>query len=153
MRGITVTSSLSVRILRRRSMRICTFTPNRERGTALTEAAIVLPILCLLIAGLLQFGFLFGVLMNLRNAAAVGARAAVLGTGQTAAQVCNTAISSVAGVLDTALIGCQTSPASLPVTSSTAITVTLTYPAPVLATYAAFNGTPSWNLTAQTTMQ
>jgi hypothetical protein len=59
----------------------------------------------------------------------------------------------VAGVLDTALIGCQTSPASLPVTSSTAITVTLTYPAPVLATYAAFNGTPSWNLTAQTTMQ
>ena len=124
-----------------------------QAGTALTEAAIVLPIFCLLIAGLLQFGYLFGILMNLRNAAAVGARTAILGTNQTATQVCAAARSSVSNLLDTTQLSCQTSPSTLPASPNTAVTVTLTYPAPILALYAGFAGGQSWNLSAQTTMQ
>lgn len=125
----------------------------RQRGTALTEAAIVLPIFCLLIAGLLQFGYLFGILMNLRSAASVGARAAILGSGLTAVQVCDAARSSVASVLDTSLVTCQTSPAILPTVANTPVTVTLTYPAPTLSMYSAFNGPANSTLTAHTTMQ
>ena len=125
----------------------------RQSGTALTEAALVLPLFCLLIAGLFQFGYLFSILMNLRNAAAVGARAAILGTGQNANQVCTTAVASISTLVDTTQVTCQTSPPSLPAAPNTAVTVTLTYPAPVLAIYAGFDNSPSWTLTAQTTMQ
>jgi Flp pilus assembly protein TadG len=124
-----------------------------QAGTALTEAAIVLPIFCLLVAGLFQFGYLFGIVMNLRNGAAVGARAAILGSGQTANQVCSAALASISTLVDTAQVTCQTAPASLPAPPNTAVTVTLTYPAPVLAIYAGFSAAQSWTLTAQTTMQ
>lgn len=129
--------------------KLCT----HQGGTALTEATIVLPIFCLLVAGLLQFGYLFGILMNLRSAASVGARAAILGSGLTAVQVCDAARSSIANVVDTSLVSCQTSPSTLPTVANTPITVTLTYPAPTLSFYAAFNGSSSSTLRAETTMQ
>ena len=40
-----------------------------QKGTVFVEAAIATPILALLFAGVIQFGFAFGVLSSLRNVA------------------------------------------------------------------------------------
>jgi Flp pilus assembly protein TadG len=68
-------------------------TPADERGQAMTELAIALPILCLLIFGIIQFGILFNHYVTLTDAARAGARKAAVSrhasdpAGQAATQV------------------------------------------------------------------
>jgi len=50
----------------------------RERGQSLVEFALLLPIIVLLVMGLLMFGIIFGVQITLTEAAAAGARQAVV---------------------------------------------------------------------------
>jgi hypothetical protein len=52
---------------------------NDERGAALVEFAIVLPLLLLLIGGIIQFGFIFNGQITLTSAVREGARHAVVG--------------------------------------------------------------------------
>ena len=50
-----------------------------ERGQAMTELAIVLPVLCLLLFGVIQFGLLFKDYLSLTDAVRAGARKAAVG--------------------------------------------------------------------------
>lgn len=131
------------------------FTPHKaeERGSALVEAAIVLPLFFLLTAGMIQFGYLYTLLIDLRNASVVAAREAILGTGPTATQVCATARSALSPSMTPALLTCQTNPTTLPVASGTQVTVSLSYAAPTIISYAGFTTNGTWTLAAQTTMQ
>lgn len=49
-----------------------------ERGQAMTEFALVLPILALLIFGIIQFGIVFNNYLTVTDSARAGARAAVV---------------------------------------------------------------------------
>ena len=51
----------------------------RERGQALVEFAMVLPVLILLVVGMMQFGLLFHEFLLVTHAAREGARVATLG--------------------------------------------------------------------------
>ena len=120
-----------------------------ERGAAFTEAAFVAPMLLLLFLGMVQFGFAFGVLSQLRSASAVGARAAILSTNQTQTQVCDAAKNSLTSLVDMSLLVCETSPAILPAGTNAPVTVTLTYPVRVFLP----NAGSTFQLSAHTTMQ
>ncbi len=120
-----------------------------ERGAAFIEAAFVAPMLLLLFLGMVQFGFAFGVLSQLRSASAVGARAAILSTNQTQAQVCDAAKNSLTSLVDMSLLVCETSPAILPAGTNAPVTVTLTYPVRVFLP----NAGSTFQLSAHTTMQ
>ena len=64
-----------------------------QRGQVLVEMALILPIICLLLLGMMEFGRIFHTYLVLTNASREGARAAAV--GQTDHQV-------VAAVVDTA---------------------------------------------------
>jgi Flp pilus assembly protein TadG len=66
---------------------------NRRRGAEVLEAALVLPIVLLLIAGMIEFAYFFHLQHNLTSAAREGARAGIP-FGATNADV-NTAIDKV----------------------------------------------------------
>ncbi len=52
--------------------------PASERGQAMTEMAIVLPILCVLLFGILQFGIVFNRYLTITDAVRAGARVAAV---------------------------------------------------------------------------
>ena len=113
-----------------------------EVGSALVEAAIVMPIFFLMVAGTIEFGHLY-----------TSARAAVLGTEQTTTQVCNAARAALNAGFEPSLLKCLTSPSILPATSGTPITVTLSYPVPLFSVGAGAVPGTTWTLTTQTVMQ
>lgn len=124
-----------------------------ESGSVFVEAAVVAPVLVMLFVSIIQFGHVFGVLTNLRGASAVAARAAILGSAQTSQQVCNAAINSVSSIIDPNQVTCLTSPSVLPAAPNSPVTITLTYPVPILASQSGFIRGPTLTLTAATTMQ
>jgi Flp pilus assembly protein TadG len=128
-------------------------TLNSEIGSALVEAAIVMPIFFLMVAGTIQFGHLYTSLIVLRNASAVGARTAVLGTDQTTTEVCDSARRALNSQFEPSLLECLTSPSILPAVSGTPITVTLSYPLPLFSLGGGVVAGTTWTLTAQTIMQ
>ena len=62
----------NIRMLRRAQA------PDGDRGAAMVEFALVLPILLLLTLGIINFGYLFGQQLSLNQAVREGARAAVV---------------------------------------------------------------------------
>ena len=99
-----------------------------ERGQTMVEFAIVLPILCLLLFGAIQFGILFNSYVTLTDAVRAGARKAAVSrqiTGTTPRQACIDQIKASASDLDLSKLttDCQSTwqPAS-------DVTVTATYP-------------------------
>lgn len=124
-----------------------------EQGSTMTEAALVMPVMFLIIAGIIQYGYVFGALITLRNASAVAARAAVLSNNPSMTSVCDAAENSISPMLDPNQLTCATNPTTLPVSSSTPVTVTLTYPIPIIISYPGLQSGPTWSLTVQTTMQ
>src|SRR5437899_11397006 len=50
----------------------------KDSGQTLVEFAMALPLLALLLFGIIQYGFIFGAYITLRNASAVAARHAIL---------------------------------------------------------------------------
>lgn len=124
-----------------------------ESASALLEAAIVMPVFFLMVAGTIQFGHLYTSLIVLRNASTVAARTAVLGTNQNTSQVCESARAALNSRFDPALLECLTSPQQLPVSVATPITVTLSYPVPLVSIGSGAIPGATWTLTAQTTMQ
>lgn len=126
---------------------------NSEFGAAFVEAAVVTPLLIMLVVSIMQFGYVYGILSNLRGASAVGARAAILGSGQTSLQACSAARNALATLIDTTQLDCFTSPQTLPAAANTPVTITLSYPVPILASSSGVMRGPTFTLTAQTTMQ
>jgi Flp pilus assembly protein TadG len=99
-----------------------------QRGQTMVEFAIVLPILCLLLFGAIQFGILFNNYVTLTDAVRAGARKAAVSrqiTGTTPRQACIDQIKASASDLDLSKLvpDCQSDwqPTST-------VTVTATYP-------------------------
>ena len=99
-----------------------------ERGQTMVEFAIVLPVLCLLLFGAIQFGILFNNYVTLTDAVRAGARKAAVSrqiSGTTPRQACIDQIKASASDLDLSKLqaDCQSTwqPAS-------DVTVTATYP-------------------------
>lgn len=126
---------------------------NAQKGSTLIEAAIVLPLFFLLLAGIIQFGYVFGLLSNLRTASLVAARSAILGTGLTTPQVCDVARNALVSNINLTSLTCSTNPTALPAPPDSPVTVTLTYPIPVIARFGNIGDGSPWSLQAQTTMQ
>jgi Flp pilus assembly protein TadG len=101
--------------------------PRSERGQTMVEFALAMPVLCLVLFGIIQFGILFNDYLSLTDATRVGARkGAVSRTAPSPAAVTEAAVRNAASDL---------SPGSLDVdviaTSWTAggeLTVEATYP-------------------------
>ena len=74
----------------------------RQRGAAMVEMAVVLPLLMLLVFGIMEAGWLFAQLTETRNAAREGARLAVVDFGtasEIALETCNRATLSSDGAV------------------------------------------------------
>jgi Flp pilus assembly protein TadG len=69
----------------------------RERGAALVEFAILMPLLLLLILGIIEFGWLFGQFNDVRHGAREGARFAAV-NGGTNAEIHQRVCSSMDGL-------------------------------------------------------
>jgi Flp pilus assembly protein TadG len=101
---------------------------HNERGQTMVEFAIVLPVLCLLLFGAIQFGILFNNYVTLTDAVRAGARKAAVSrqiTGTTPEQACIDQIKASASDLDLSKL--QPSCVSDWQPTST-VTVTATYP-------------------------
>ena len=114
---------------------------------------MVTPLLIMLLVSIMQFGYVYGIQTNLRGASAVAARAAILGSGQTSQQVCNTAYNSITSIIDASRVRCETSPPILPAAPNSPVTITLRYPVPILASQSGLLQGPTLTLSAATTMQ
>jgi Flp pilus assembly protein TadG len=99
-----------------------------ERGQTTTEFAIVLPVLCLLLFGIIQFGILFNNYVTLTDAVRAGARKAAVSrqiTGTTPQQACLEQVKSSASDLDQSKLQATCSSTWQPASD---VTVTATYP-------------------------
>jgi TadE-like protein len=96
-----------------------------ERGQTMTEFAIVLPLLCMLLFGIIQFGILYNNYVTVTDAARAGARkAAVSRHGSPSTEGCKTAKSSAGSLA----VGCSVSIAGPLDRPGADVTVTVTYP-------------------------
>jgi TadE-like protein len=106
--------------MRRNSIEI-----SSERGQTMTEFAIVLPLLCMLLFGIIQFGILYNNYVTVTDAARAGARkAAVSRHGSPSTEGCKTAKSSAGSLA----VGCSVSIAGPLDRPGADVTVTVTYP-------------------------
>jgi len=99
-----------------------------ERGQTTTEFAIVLPILCLLLFGVIQFGILFNNYVTLTDAVRAGARKAAVSRqiqGTTPQQACIDQIRASASDLDQSKLQPDCVSDFQPTST---VTVTATYP-------------------------
>ena len=102
------------------------FQLRNERGQALTEFALVLPILALLLFSVIQFGIVFNHYITLTDATRAGARkAAVSRRAGNPANVCATAVRNAATDLKASdlTVDCQSE-----WSSGSDVKVTATYP-------------------------
>jgi Flp pilus assembly protein TadG len=93
----------------------------------MTEFAIVLPILCVLLFGIIQFGILYNNYVTVTDAARAGARKAAVSRHTNPNNGCTTARSSAA-TLDQAQLGCSVSVSGPLDRPGADVTVTVTYP-------------------------
>ena len=124
-----------------------------ESGAAFVEAAVITPMLLMLIVSMMQFGYIYGVLTNLRGASAVAARVAVLGSASSQLDVCQAARNAMNAMVDTSRLNCETSPSVLPAPMNSPVTITLSYPVPILSSNSGVIKGPTFTVSARTTMQ
>jgi Flp pilus assembly protein TadG len=102
------------------------FQPRNERGQTMTEFAIVLPILALLLFGVIQFGITFNNYITLTDAVRAGARKGAVGRHLSNPQA------SVTTAVRNAATDLKSSDLQITVNSTWAqgsdVTVTATYP-------------------------
>jgi Flp pilus assembly protein TadG len=98
--------------------------PRSERGAALVEFAIVLPLLAALIFGVIEFGSMYNSLLEVRSAAREGARLAAVDNGcvAPAPSSCSTTASAQLSDLKAATQARATGLASQP------LSISVTYP-------------------------
>lgn len=95
-----------------------------DRGQALVEFALVVPVLLLLVLGIMEFGMVIHEYMVVTGAAREGARIAALGGNDTAVE---TAVKDAAVNFDKADIRVTVSPSPTRIQGEP-VTVTVTYP-------------------------
>jgi Flp pilus assembly protein TadG len=99
-----------------------------EQGQTMTEFAIVLPVLVLLVFGVIQFGILFNNYVTLTDAVRAGARkAAVSRSDSNPAGVTETQVRNSASDLDQSKLKVTVLP-SVPWAPASDVTVSATYP-------------------------
>jgi Flp pilus assembly protein TadG len=101
-----------------------------ERGQTMVEFTIVLPILCVLLFGAIQFGILFNNYVTLTDAVRAGARKAAVSrqiTGTTPRQACIDQVRASASDLDQSKLQPDCVPDNNWAPASS-VTVTATYP-------------------------
>ena len=126
---------------------------SKQSGSAFVEAAVVTPMLLMLIVSTMQLGYIYGVLTNLRGASAVAARMAILGTASSQFDVCEAAKNAVTSIVDASQLECQPSPSVLPAPVNSPVTITLSYAVPLLASNSGVLKGPTFTVSARTTMQ
>ena len=118
----------------------------RREGSNLVEFALTLPLLALLLFAIIQYGFLFAAHITLRNAASVGARAAVISTNNNSPALL--AKAACGPMLDStkanAVLG-QTN-----VAGAQAWTMTVSYDVPLIIPFVVPGGGSTKTLTAVT---
>lgn len=107
---------------------------NRDRGAAMVEFALVLPILLLLVFGIVEFGRVYNIETSITAAAREGARVMALNQGQTPAADATAAVISAAQPYSVASNQITVTPAVCPNpnTTNTIVTVTVKYPVALL---------------------
>ncbi len=123
-----------------------------DKGSVLVEATIVLPLLWLLLAAIVQFGYAFSVLITMQNAALAAVRSATLVQGRTTTEVCEVARAAAAAtMIEPSALTCSTSP-QLPASPDTLVIVALSYPIPLFLQGELSTIGPNWVLEAQAAM-
>ncbi len=98
-----------------------------ERGQTMTEFAIVLPMLAMLLFAIIQFGILYNNYVTVTDAARAGARKAAVSRHTDPNDGCDTARTSAA-TLDQAQLSCSVSVAGPLDRPGADVTVHVTYP-------------------------
>jgi Flp pilus assembly protein TadG len=132
-----------------------------ERGQALAEFALIMPILFLLIAGILGFGRAYNIQQVVVDAAREGARAAVVQNPATADSA--TGVAYVTGLIHKRLanVAVDTTTSTVGIAGkwrstgdSMQVTVSVPYSLPLLSVLMNWaTGTPNFNLHSTTTMR
>lgn len=121
-----------------------------EKGQALVEFAIILPILLLLIMGILQFGMLINNYLSLENSSREGARLGIVGGTNTDIQ---NIVMKTSPTLDSSALTITITPSEGNRKSGDTLTINLTYSynltIPIISSL--FNNTVMLN--AQTSMR
>ena len=105
---------------------------------------MIFPLLVLLLFAIVQYGFIFGAYITIRNASAVGARAAIISTNNAVAL----AKAAVGPMLDTNLATANLGTTT--VGGARAWTMTVSYPVPLIIPFVVPGGGSSKTLTATT---
>jgi Flp pilus assembly protein TadG len=101
-------------------------TNTNERGQTMTEFTLILPILCLLLFGVIQFGIVFNNYVTVTDAARAGARKAVVSrTAMSPSAITENAVRSSAATLDQSKLAVTVATSW---TQGTDVTVTAAYP-------------------------
>ena len=103
----------------------------RKSGQSLVEFALTLPLLALLLFGICQYGLIFAAIITVRNASAVGARYAVVGTPSTSS-IQAVAKAAVGPMLDTNKVTSVTVTNTTVGGASGAMQVTVNYDLPLI---------------------
>lgn len=96
-----------------------------QRGQALVELALVLPILLMIIFGIMEFGRVFNAYLVITNAAREGSRQGVVGATDT--QITN-AVKTAAGTLDLNKLTVTITPSAASRVRGAQMTVSVAYP-------------------------
>lgn len=139
---------------RRVDFRSAAILSREERGQAVVEMALVLPVLVLLVVGILEFGRLFGAYLTVAHAAREGARLAV--TGATDAEIedlVRRQASSLDGASDPARLTVSVTPPFSERTAGTRVTVSVDYGFEFLLPWIAGRSDPLFPLQARLSME
>jgi Flp pilus assembly protein TadG len=105
---------------------------NHDRGAAVVEFALVVPILLLLVFGIIEFGRLYSIQSSLTAAARNGARVMALDNNSTAAKAAVTSAAQPYTVAATRIVVTPTS-CPTPNTTNASVKVTVSYPVNLLS--------------------
>ena len=97
---------------------------SREKGQAMVEFTLILPVLLMIIMGIVEFGRAYSAYLTIQNAAREGVRLGI--TGATDAEVA-TAVEQVASTLDPSALTVNVTPAETSRSPGELLTVTVSY--------------------------
>ena len=134
---------------------------NFERGASFVEAAIIFPVLTVLVFGVIQMGYIMSAYITLRNASAAGARAGIInatvaGTPSAFGTLVATAVKGSIAPLDPAIVVIQAPVVAYPTPLGSApiISVTVNYALPLFpGSKLVLGQTGNFAMTSSTTMR
>jgi Flp pilus assembly protein TadG len=125
----------------------------KERGQAMVEFALVLPILLVLLCGIVDFGWIFGNRLQADNACREAARACAVQSALAQSELQSLAEGIVSERADTLSSLCPVTVSVSRVISSNGIRVSVTCRLPLLTPVASTLMGPTYTITASTVMR